>query len=293
MRRFAIEDALQFEAAAGGLTRAVISTPLAKAEIYQHGAHLTRWIPRGQEPVLFLSSKSFFQPDKPIRGGVPVIFPWFGPRSDGKAGPAHGFARTTAWNLESTRRLGNGAVEIVFGLSPDAHSRALGFSHFAVHFAVTLGSELAMSLEVINEGSGDFVFEEALHSYFAVSDIHQTAVHRLEGTTYLDKTDGMKRKVQPDAPIRFEKETDQLHLNTTTTCVIEDAGWKRRITIAKTGSNSTVVWNPWIAKTASLEDMAPDEWRRMVCVETVNAAGNAITLAPGATHRMTATVSVG
>ena len=291
-QQFAIANALQFEAAPGGLTRAVISTPLAEAEIYQQGAHIAHWAVRGRKPVLFLSSKSFLAPGKPIRGGVPIIFPWFGPRSGDKPGPAHGFARTALWSVESARLLNSGAVEIAFGLAADQASRALGFDAFAVRFTATIGSALSMSLDVSNQSQAPLVFEEALHSYFAVSGVRDIAVHGLEGTTYIDKTDNFSCKVQPDAPIRIGKETDQVHLSSTSACVISDPSWDRRILISKTGSNSTVVWNPWIAKAAALEDMAPDEWQAMICVETANVADNAVTLAAGDSHRLTATVSV-
>src|SRR5271165_4166927 len=82
------------------LESVVISTAAAEGEIYLQGAHVARWTPRGERSVLFLSSKSAFEPGKAIRGGVPVIFPWFGPRSDGKPGPAHGLARTALWERE-------------------------------------------------------------------------------------------------------------------------------------------------------------------------------------------------
>jgi glucose-6-phosphate 1-epimerase len=291
-QKFAIANALRFETAPGGLTRAVVSTPLAEAEIYQHGAHVAHWTPSGQKPVLFVSSKSFFAEGKAIRGGVPIIFPWFGPRSGGKPGPMHGFARTALWSAESTRLLDNGAVEIVFGLEPDDASRGLGFDAFSVRFAATVGSELGMSLEVVNRSGAPLVFEEALHSYFAVSEVRDVAVNGLEGTTYIDKTDGFGRKVQGDAPIHIGKETDQVHLNSAATCVISDESWGRRIVIRKTGSHSTVVWNPWIAKASTLVDMAADEWQGMICVETANVAENALTLEAGASHRMIATVSV-
>jgi glucose-6-phosphate 1-epimerase len=291
-QNFAIANALRFETAPGGLTRAVISTPLAEAEIYQQGAHIAHWTPRGRKLVLFTSSKSYFAPGKPIRGGVPIIFPWFGPRSGGKPGPMHGFARSVLWSVESARLLDSGAVEIAFGLAADGESRAQGFDAFAVRFTATVGSELGMSLDVSNRGAGPLVFEEALHTYFAVSGVRDVAVHGLEGTTYIDKTDGISRKVQPDAPIRIVKETDQVHLNSTAACVISDGQWDRRIVIRKTGSNSTVVWNPWIAKAAALQDMAPDEWQAMICVETANAADNAVTVASGDTHRLTAAISV-
>src|SRR5580698_8910691 len=109
---FGLANALRFESAAGGLTRAVISTPLAEAEIHEQGAHIAHWTPRGHKPVLFVSSKSLFAPGKAIRGGVPIIFPWFGPRSDGKPGPMHGFARTALWAMEGAKLTNDGNVEI-------------------------------------------------------------------------------------------------------------------------------------------------------------------------------------
>jgi glucose-6-phosphate 1-epimerase len=291
-RQFSIADALRFETAPGGLIRAAVSTPLAEAQIYQQGAHVAHWAVRGQKPVLFMSSRSLVAQGKAIRGGVPIIFPWFGPRAGDRPGPAHGFARTVPWNVEGARLLGNGAVEIAFALDADDASRALGFDAFALRFTVAIGSELSMSLDVANKGEGALVFEEALHSYFAVSGIRGVTLDGLEGTAYIDKTDGFTRKIQPDAPIRVEKETDRVHLNTTAACTISDPQWDRRIVIRKTGSHSTVVWNPWIAKTAALADMAPDDWQEMLCVETANVADDAVTLAPGDSHRLTATISV-
>jgi glucose-6-phosphate 1-epimerase len=290
--KFAVSGALQFEVTPGGLTRAVVSTPLAEADIYLQGAHIAHWTPCGHKPVLFVSARSFYAPGKAIRGGVPVIFPWFGARSDGKPGPAHGFARSALWSVAGSRLLDNGAVEVSFVLAADDASRGLGFDGFTARFTATVGTELGMSLEVTNSGAGPFPYEEALHSYFAISSIHGVTVRGLEGTTLIDKTDGFKRKVQPDEPIVIAKETDQVHLNSTSDCVVSDPAWRRGITVAKSGSNSTVVWNPWIAKTAGMSDMLPGEWQDMVCVETANAADNSIILAPGESHTLTTTISV-
>jgi len=290
--RFSLAGALQFEASPGGLTRAAISAPLADGDIYLQGAHVAHWTPCGQKPVLFMSSRSFFAPGKAIRGGVPVIFPWFGGRSDGKPGPAHGFARTMEWSVESTRQLGSGAVQIVLGLDANEASRALGFDHFSARFTATFGTELDMALTVSNSGPEPLPYEEALHTYFTISDIGGIAIAGLEGTAFIDKTDQFLRKTQPDEPILIAKETDQVHLDTGATCTISDPSWNRRIIVAKTGSRSTVVWNPWIAKTASMADMAPDEWKGMVCVETANAAENAVLLLPGESHTLTTTVSL-
>src|SRR5215831_4610209 len=98
---FGIAGTLDFVETEHGLVKAVISLDGITGELYLHGAQLTAWRPPGERPVLFTSSKSVFAPGKAIRGGIPIIFPWFGSRSDGKPGPAHGFARTSDWTMES------------------------------------------------------------------------------------------------------------------------------------------------------------------------------------------------
>src|SRR3984885_5885982 len=290
--QFNIPNALRFEDESGGLVRAVISTPAAEADLYLQGAHVTHWTPRGQRPVLFVSPKSLFTPGKAIRGGIPIIFPWFGPRGDGRPGPAHGFARTTEWAVEGTKLLNNGYVEITLMLAPDETSKGLGYASFHARFRVTIGPSLEMELEIRNEAGQPFTYEEALHTYFAIADIRQVSVSGLEGTTFIDKTDGFKRKRLGNQPLEIAKETDQVHLSTKATCVIHDPVWQRRIIVEKSGSDRTVVWNPWIEKTKDMSDMAPDDWQNMLCVETANAADNAVHLPPGASHKLTASVRV-
>jgi glucose-6-phosphate 1-epimerase len=288
--QFDIPNALRFEDAPGGLVRAVISTPAAEADLYPQGAHVTHWTPRGQRPVLFVSPKSLFTPGKAIRGGVPIIFPWFGGRGDGKPGPAHGFARSMEWAIEGAKQHNDGKVEITLALAPNDATRGFGYAGFHLRFRVTVGSELEMELETRNDGQEPLTYEEALHTYLSIADIHQASVSGLEGTTYIDKTDGFKRKKLGNEPVRVAKETDQVHLNSQAACVVHDPVWRRRIIVEKSGSDSTVVWNPWIDKTKGMSDMALDDWKEMICVETANAADNAVHLAPGATHKLTASV---
>ncbi len=269
-----------------------ISTPLAEAELHTSGAHLARWTPRGHKPVLFLSPRSFFAPGKAIRGGVPIIFPWFGPRSDGRPGGAHGFARTMEWSKESERTLEDGRFEVVMALAANSETRATFDGEFRLRFRVMIGRQLEMELETTNEGSEPFQFEDALHTYFAVGDIRQVTISGLEGSWYVDKTDGFRRKQQAGESIRFDGERDQMHVNTDATCVIHDPAWERRIVVEKSGSQSTVVWNPWVEKTAALADMEPDGWTGMVCVESANAGENTIRLAHGETRAMRVRIRV-
>jgi len=291
-KRFNIQDAVRLEETPGGLIRAAVCTPEAEADVYLQGAHVTNWTPRTHRPVLFVSPRSLFVPGKAIRGGVPVIWPWFGPRSAGLPGAAHGFARTTQWVLENTRVREDGRVEISMALTPDDATRGLGYSAFRLNFRVSIGSTLDMELETRNESDETLTYEEALHSYFAIADINKVSVSGLEETTYIDKTDKFQRKQQGSEPLRISKETDQVHLNTKSACVVYDPVWDRRIIIEKSGSESTVVWNPGMDKTKGMSDMAPEDWQKMICVESANALDNAVRLAPGASHKLTASIRV-
>lgn len=292
LRRLEIPGVTFFENGSGDLLRLTVHSPLAEAHIYLHGAHVSHFQPRGSEPVLFMSRQSLFVPDKPIRGGVPVIFPWFGPRAGYPNSPAHGFARLSEWQVESLTIHGDEVVTAVLQLQSSAQTRALWPHDFTLRHRIAIGRTLTMTLEVENTGPEPFTFENALHTYFAVGDVRETTTAGLENAEYLDKTDGLQRKNQGSEPIRITQETDRLYENTRKTCVLDDPSARRQITVAKSGSNTTVVWNPWIGKAAAMTDFGHNEWPRMLCIETANAGANAITLAPGKTHAMRAVVSV-
>lgn len=276
----------------GGLPCLVVASPLARAEIYFQGAHVAAWHPAGvRDPVLWLSARSHFAPGKPIRGGVPICFPWFGPHPENAAAPAHGFARLREWTLIEALEDEAGTVRLALelageGLSPDWPHRFR-----AVH-RIEIGSRLRMALEVRNDGTDPFTFEEALHTYFDVADIRTVSLTGLERGEYLDKLAGGRQSREGNDPIRFTAETDRVYLDTQAACTIDDPDRRRTITVSKSGSDATVVWNPWIAKAHAMPDFGDDEWTGMLCVETGNVNVHARTLAAGATHIMAAMLEV-
>ena len=289
---FSIPGVLRFQQLPGGLVYADVTTAHATARVYMQGAHLTAWQPMGQAPVIFLSRKSDLAPGKAIRGGVPLAFPWFATdqkadRMDGKPGPSHGFARIQDWTLAFAALAGED-LHLTFTLGPTEMSRKLGFDHFRLAFQLVIGRSLTMQLTVANDAPTPLVFEEAMHTYFSVVDVHEVSVTGLEPTSFIDKTDSFKVKPAANAPLIFTGFTDRVYPNTTATCVIHDEAGRRTITNEKANSHTTVVFNPW----RELPDMAADEWHEMVCVETVNAGANAVTLEPGKTHTMQAHISV-
>lgn len=287
-----IEGLARFADRPHGLTVLEITSPAGTAEIYPHGGHVTHWQPAGQEPVLFLSGSSWFEPGKPIRGGIPLCWPWFGPSDELPDAPAHGLARLSEWTVQAVRPGCDSGVSVSLSLEPDERARALWPHPFRLELTVTVGPALSVELTTRNTGSRPMTITEALHTYLAVGDARRATVTGLGGVEYLDKMDGGARKRQSDESIDFTAETDRVYLDTTGPCTLDDPAGGRRIRVEKSGSRSTVVWNPWIDKAGRMPDFGDDEWLRMVCIETANAHDNAVTIEPGQSHAIATTVSV-
>lgn len=268
LEQFEIPGHLVLAEGNGGLPKLLVTTPVSTAEIYLHGAHVTGFGKTGEPPLLFMSASSNFATDKAIRGGVPIIFPWFGAR---EGVPAHGFARTVAWDLKETLLLPDGSVQVRLGM-PAVKS-------YDVEYLVTVGETLTLELRVGNTDKKDVTFETCLHTYFHIGSIDAVSITGLKGISYFDKVKNTDALETADA-IRITEETDRVYSDTTGAVDIVDPSLGRTIRVEKSGSQSTVVWNPWIAKAKNMDDFGDDEYPRMVCVESGNIAGNKITLPP-------------
>lgn len=274
----------------GGLTKVRITAPAAHGEIYLHGAHITSWRPAGSEEVLFLSQHSRWQPDQAIRGGIPICFPWFRSKDGDPAAPKHGFVRTTAWQLDSVQPSGDG-VRVALSTAPNAESRRWWPHPFRLCYEATFGTELKLALIFTNDDSVPVTIAEALHTYHAVGDVTQIRVAGLDGTHYLDNMDGNREK-QQQGDLKFTGETDNAYLNTTTPLTLHDPLLHRRIEIEKTGSNSTVTWNPWEKSAHAMSDLGDEEWHRFAAVEASNVLTCAVTVPPGESHLLGAVIRV-
>ena len=246
------------------------------------GGHVTRWSGGGGD-VLFLSRESRYAPGDPIRGGIPVICPWFGDDPEGRGRAAHGFARRRRWRLVDRVDTAD-ATRATLELADDDGTRALWPHAFVLRLEVVFGAALELALTVENRDRATFTYEDALHTYFTVGDIQRVLVRGLEGANYLDTVGAVRPTRQNDNAIAFAGETDRVYNATTATCHIDDPTLGRTIEVAKSGSHSTVVWNPWIEKAARLKDLGDDEWTRFVCVESGNIGADAIRLEPGESH---------
>jgi glucose-6-phosphate 1-epimerase len=284
-RSIAIPERVTVKTGNGGLPYLDLRCKGAEAHVYLHGAHVLHYQPAGHAPVLWHSQKSYFEANKPIRGGIPVCWPWFGAHPDGPPRPAHGIGRLAEWEpVASSASAQATSVTLRFPTSPAISASA--------DLTVVLGDDLAVTLTTTNTGDAVIPLSEALHSYFAVSDIRGVSVTGLDGMQYIDALPAGRPVLTQAGAVTFTAETDRLYINTDHACTILDPGKKRRIRIGKEGSLSTVVWNPWIDKAARMTDYGDNEYPEMVCVETANCGPNAIELAPGQTHAITARIGV-
>jgi D-hexose-6-phosphate mutarotase len=309
--RYGIGGAIRFVAGPGGLPVAELRCSEATATVALLGATVTAFRPRSGAPVLFVSRESAQALGQPIRGGIPVCWPWFGPHPTDRALPNHGFVRTRLWSVEETatgegdeegsRQSGapgggeSPETELTLRLVDDEETRALWPHAFSLRLVVRLGQTLGVALEARHTGErGDppVSCTGALHTYLAVGDVSRISVRGLEGARYVDKVAGGAEREQ-EGPVTIGGETDRVYLGTAASLTVEDPALGRSLVVSKGGSRTTVVWNPWEGRARALPDLGDDEYREFVCVETANALEDAVELAPGETHRLETTISAG
>jgi glucose-6-phosphate 1-epimerase len=267
-----------------GLDVVEIGAAAATAEVALQGAQLLSFVPRGGRDWLWVSERARWAPGAALRGGIPICFPWFGAHPTQPSLPAHGFARTRPWGLDGVQEIGD-RVRVDLALASDEATLALFPHPFAARLEITVGDDLGLAFEVSNPGDAPLSFEVALHSYLAVADLEQIAIEGLGGCPFVDKVAGGARRREGDAPLRIAGEVDRVYESEGPVTLIDPAGG-RSLRLESAGAGSTVVWNPAAAKTATLADMAPDGFRRFVCVETGAIGAHRVTVGPGQMHRL-------
>ncbi|MFO0547567.1 MAG: D-hexose-6-phosphate mutarotase [Polyangiaceae bacterium] len=263
-----------------GLPKYVVETKLCEGELHLHGGTVTKFVPDHHEPVLWLSPTTALAPNKAIRGGVPICFPWFGPATVAGA-PQHGFARTSPFTFEGARAVGD-AIELTLGLRASDATRALYPFDFTARLIVTFASALTVAFEVT--AHEPLSFEVALHSYLHVGEVRRAELLHLERTPYVDKLRDNALVPASGTPVVLDGPADRVYRNAPDAVAVLDPELGRYLEVAKAGAASTIVWNPWEAKAKAMADVG-DAWRSMLCVEAGNVLDNAISLGRGGTHR--------
>jgi len=290
--RFAIAGAVEFAGVgSNGLVSVKLSNRLATATLSLLGGHCTDFTPRGSMPVLWMSPTARIEHGRAIRGGAPVLWPWFGDHPDEKGFPAHGFVRTLLWEPVDTRICPNGDTELRLAASDSVVTRSLWPHNFDLELVVRVGVALDLTLTACNTGTSAVRCGGGFHPYFRVGDIKRISVTGLNDHDYLDKVRGMRR-YSLDGDLRFREEIDRVFVDVAEDVSIVDPALRRRIRVSGRGSQTRVVWNPWTEKAARLSDFPNDAWQEMLCVEVVNAQDDTRLIAPGASHTISQRIEV-
>ena len=261
-----------------GLPMLLVENPLGRAVVALQGAHVMAFRPAGKDELLWVSPKTLLQDGVPIRGGIPLCLPWFGPGPDGKT--MHGFARVKAWTVAAAERLASGATRLVLELTGDAATNALWPHAFFFRLEIEVGTTLKMAIEVQNRGTDPAPLAFAFHTYFAVPDVVTARVSGLDGTVYIDKTDDFARKPQA-GKVTIENTTDRIYLDVPRRQTI--AAGAGRIDV-ESDARCAVVWNAW-NNDRNIPDLGEGNHVGYLCVERGDVADRAVTLSPGQSYR--------
>jgi glucose-6-phosphate 1-epimerase len=238
--------------------------------VHLYGATVISWKHKGDE-LLFVSSKSLFDNKKAIRGGIPVVFPNFGPWD---LGPQHGFARISRWNVaQQPTKTPDGAVTAEFTLTDNDDTRKMWNHKFLLSYKLTLKEgSFDSSFTVKNTGNDAFSFTCLLHTYFQLPDVTKATVSGFKGLTYTDKVKDGSTAVESRDIITVSEFTDRVYENTPDKHVLTGCPGGKNITVFKNNFPDTVVWNPWKEKAAAMADFGDEDYPNMLCVEAGHVA---------------------
>jgi glucose-6-phosphate 1-epimerase len=282
-QRFGAPGRIAFRSGEAGLPVVSLVNRFGACEVSLYGGHVLGYRPVGLGPVLFVSQHSFFEPGKPIRGGIPICWPWFGPNPDDPAKPLHGFARILQWDLRATE-YSSDVTELRLSLTDSDLTRRYWPFAFELTLRVWLDERLNLELATENRDTRPFTLTQAFHPYFLVRDIREVTVHGLDGAAYADRLASQPGK--HEGPLTIRAETDRLFSPPEPKVALLDAGLKRALAMTFAGTSKMMVWNPWVDKARALPDFGDDEYTRMLCLEPANAADAAVALAPGGRHAL-------
>lgn len=262
----------------------------ASADVLLYGATVISWNVNSAEK-LFLSKKTPLDGSAAIRGGIPLVFPVFGPASDHEDNeglenvPRHGVARTAQWQLKQDKEVdgktakGQESATASFALSSqDLPGIEAKYQWpFELVYEVTLtAKDLTTSLHITHSSSSSasapMRFQCLCHNYLAVPSALSCSVSGLVGQCYLDKTDGAKGKMlspEKDPIILNGQASDAVYLGPAPD-VVELSYGSQGGGLQLTRSDNcpqTVVWNPAQEGAAGIKDLHKGGWKEYICIE--------------------------
>lgn len=262
----------------------VVENSLGRAVISLQGAHLMSFQPAGNPEMLWISPKCVLQAGKPIRGGIPLCLPWFGPSADGKL--QHGFGRIMEWSPVAVEACADGATRVVLVLAGDASVTALWPHAFRFRLEAVVGTSLKLTLNAANLSATAAPFAFAFHTYFAVPNIADVRVAGLDNATFIDDADKMARKVQ-HGEVAITAFTDRVYLDVPAVQVLKIPAGNVQI---ESSARCAVVWNCW-DNDKNVADIGEGNHIGYICVERCDVADRAVTIPAGGNYKVAMTLS--
>lgn len=275
-----------FDKLSNGFEYIAVQNTSATAKIALQGAHLFHYCKTNQEPLLWLSDISYYEQGKAIRGGIPICWPWFGFHKD-KTLPQHGFARTSMWEFVGSSEPDAKTSSVSFRLQHSDETLKMWNHRFDLELKITISDSLKLELKTTNLDDKEFTITQALHTYFAVSDISKVSVSGLDKKPYLDALT-LKQEIQ-NGDIFFSSEVDRVYQEVDGELILRDKN--REISIMNSCSYSVVVWNPWVEKTKKMSAMREDAYKNMLCIESSNAYDDAVVIKSDCSHTLGAIIN--
>lgn len=263
------------------------TNPNTRAEVLKYGATIYSWTIDGNEQ-LFLSDAAKLDGSKPVRGGIPLVFPVFGKSNDPSVSkmPQHGFARRSTW--EFLGQTSADPLTVQFGLGPENADKEVyslwdkGDNDFTLILTIELNADMLKTrIKVSNTDKKSWKFNWLFHSYLRIDDIEDGLVNNLPGELCYDQV--LKASYIEKAPaLDFFSEFDRIYMKVPMDRLIQVIECGKVVhNIERDNLPDIVVWNPWIEKAAGMSDFEPkDGYLHMVCIEPGHVH-DFVTLQPG------------
>ncbi len=235
----------------------------SSAQITTYGAQILSWIDENKREQLFLGSRLIIEDGTAIRGGIPIIFPQFGPGIL----PSHGFARNQEWTLTKSGVMNSGEPFVELVLTESEKSLAIWPFRFRIVHRIILGQKLSSEIVISNLSDTDLTAQFAFHSYFRVNSIHNIELRGFGDKQFINTAKNGERAVSPSGDQVIKEFTDRIYCDAPPPLYLIDNKSYQGVAIHSEGMADAVVWNPWSDKCASFKDLAPDDYLKFICVE--------------------------
>lgn len=257
---------VQFSIGNANLPQAILTN--AKGEnvlISFYGGQVLRWIDTKARSVLYLSENAVFQEGKSIRGGIPIVFPWFGENKS--VGMQHGFAQNVLWEFNDCSSAMEEVPWLKLRLKDTSSTRALWPHSFTLDVTYKLADSFEILIYIKNTGDSQFTAQCVLHNYFVTGSINNVQIRGLEKCRFTDKAlGGLDGGQSTSKPLKFSGLTERIYTDVKDTLLILGIGGYG-LSLESTMPDR-VAWNPGKIAGDKITDLPPLAYDKFVCVES-------------------------